>query len=153
MCVTTVPFEFWCHCSHCCGSEHHRLETLLIAFLLWKLVWHFLLPWKLVFREETFRSVLAQHPLGPVSAKEHVVFSQLWGQGREIAISCMFWKSLGQPWPTTQKRDSHIWVFVFRWSLALGRNIVNSDKKSSFKVYMYIYIQNYISYRFFYINS
>lgn len=62
------------------------------------------------FRESSARR--HSGPLSPASAECHV-FSYLWGQAREIAISCMLWKSLGQPWPEMQKRESHVWLWVF----------------------------------------
>ena len=47
--------------------RYHGWVGLLFLAFLWKLAWHLLVPEKVVFREEAFRSVPAQGPLGPVS--------------------------------------------------------------------------------------
>lgn len=48
----------------------------------------------------------------------------------------------------TQKRLFHAWFGdYFKWTLAFGETVVSPDGNSSFKLYMYIYIQNYVYYR------
>jgi hypothetical protein len=85
--------------------------------------------------------------LGPVS-KMHYIFnnrdlsSSSWGQPKVMAVACIFWESLGQPWTTTQKRGHLIPVVrgFSRWALALRGSIVNSDEKNPFKLHMFVYI-------------
>lgn len=64
LCATTAPLGLWFHAGLRCGHKHHSCVGVLVAFLLWKLVWHFLVLLKLVLKEAMFWSVPAQGPLG-----------------------------------------------------------------------------------------
>lgn len=66
-----------------------------------------------------------------------------------MAIGFMFWQSLRQLWPSTQKRNSHILYQDFvRWSLVLTWSTLSPDENCSLKLHMYIYIELYLLYIF-----
>lgn len=61
----------------------HSWVGLVVDCLLWKLVWHLLILWELVLREQAFLSVPAQRSLDPMD-EVHGVFSSvyLWEETR-----------------------------------------------------------------------
>lgn len=95
------------------------IRVRLFHFFLWKLLWLVLVSGQSIFREESLRSIPVQESLGPDSEvaqclqQQGLIFhfrGKLWA----IAISCTFSESLGQHWPTTQKRFSHVQDWGFR---------------------------------------
>jgi hypothetical protein len=112
--------------------------------LFWKRAGCLLLPQELVLRVWLFGSAHLQDPLGPIS-EIHAILSNIYLPSTSGETDCVFWGSLGYSWPTTQKRTSYGWYWGFlRHSLAYGGTTVSPDENSSLKLYMYIYIQNYV---------
>lgn len=71
-----------------------------------------------------------------------ILIPSLWVSQVQQQKPIICWDSLAQLWPTTQYRDFHAFFWVFgRWCLDLGRNIVSTNEKISFIVY--IYTQSY----------
>lgn len=85
---------------------------LLVASFLWKLTECFPVPQKLVLREDAFKTVPAQGPLGPVS-DVHSIFSNRdllstsMERARRIANNVLevVWTTL----TNNQKKDSRVW--------------------------------------------
>lgn len=141
---------WWCRISHWCDCRCHSWVELFGDSLLWKFACCCLVPLKLVLRKETFRFFPAQGFLGSIS-EWHVVFNNrthlltfgvIHGQQQTVC----FWSLLESPW-WQLKSDCLVWIFV-RWLSTHGGNIANSDKKSSIKLCMTTYIQNYVHYSY-----
>lgn len=56
MCTTISPLGLWCHTGLVVVHRCLCRIGLLILFLFWNLAWCFLVPWKLVLREESLIS-------------------------------------------------------------------------------------------------
>lgn len=105
--------------------RHHSWVWLLVAFLLWKLEWCFLVLWKLVLREDIFNLISAQELLCSVS-EVHGLFSHRglsstsWIQLIAITTGCivsrMLWKTLSNN-SKKKKKASHF--CAWHYSLAL----------------------------------
>lgn len=75
---------------------------------------------KLVLREELFRPIQGQSLRSVVFEVDGVIQKRElpsipWGHPMATAICYIFWEFLRQPWPSTQKRDSHDWYWQDPW--------------------------------------
>lgn len=114
---------------------------MLIVFLLRKPAWHHEM-------ESSARRLLGQlKSLGAflkfMSSATVTYCPLLRGQLRaEVYVFGVFWATL-------TNRASCVWYWGF-YHMVFGswRNIASPDKEISFKLYMYIYIQTYVYFRF-----
>lgn len=66
----------------------------------------------------------------------------------------LLWSLVNVPDQQFKNRPSHDWFWGFaRWALTVGGNIVTSDEKFPFKLYMFIYTQTYKNYSFLIANN
>lgn len=66
MYAPTALLGLSCHDGDFVVHRNHRCAGLLAASLFWKPSWLCLVPRRVIFKEEAFRSVLAKGTLGPV---------------------------------------------------------------------------------------
>lgn len=115
---------------------------LLVACLLWKLIWCPLVPWKLLLMEESFRLVPAQGPLCSASEVQDIFnnrdlpLTSGWcvtkGNSNRLYV-------LGASWTALTNNSKGFLCLVLgtfvRWSLA---EHCQPGEKISFKLYVFI---------------
>lgn len=125
--ATTVLLRPLWDVDYFCDSCALWFGRTIVAFVFWKLECHLKLTWRLILREESFRSISA---LGIWALCLKCLLFLTIGTylplpgGKPTAIGCMFWQFLRQLWPTTQKHSCLVLGFLLDELLLLEKALL-----------------------------